>query len=437
MYFVSTANRQLRANASEAMSQGLAPDGRLYVPERFPELNIADFDGAETIAEIGARLLAPFFEGDMLEGRLEEICDEAFNFEIPLRRLDSGTSVLELFHGPTAAFKDVGARFLASCSSRINEGSASALTILVATSGDTGGAVAAAFHGKPNVEVFVLYPKGRVSDRQEKQLTCWDKNITTFAVEGVFDDCQRMVKGAFAHEWWKTNKRLSSANSINIGRLLPQMVYYAASSLWRHRETGELANYIIPSGNAGNVCACVWARECGLPIGEVKLATNANPTISEYFETGVYRPRATIATLANAMDVGDPSNMERLRALWPEIATMRERLSVSSVTDEEIEAQIRSGEPRWGEVWCPHTACAVEVRGELKGDWIIVSTAHPAKFDDVVEPLVGHRIELPEELERLLDLPNRAYEIEASLEAMTSWCASDLELTEQDQESIE
>lgn len=429
MYFVSTENSQLRATASDAMSQGLAPDGRLYVPAEFPKLELTDFDGAESIAEIGARLLAPFFQGDMLEGRLEEICDEAFNFDVPLRRLDPGTSVLELFHGPTAAFKDIGARFLASCLSRINEGAKSALTILVATSGDTGGAVAAAFHGKPNVEVFVLYPKGRVSDRQEKQLTCWDQNITTFAVEGVFDDCQRMVKGAFAHEWWKANKRLSSANSINIGRLLPQMVYYAASSLWHHRETGELANYIIPSGNAGNVCACVWARECGLPIGEVKLATNANPTITEYFETGVYRPRATIATLANAMDVGDPSNMERLRALWPDIVEMRDHLSVSSVRDEHISAQIRGGCQRWGEVWCPHTACAVEVREGLSGDWIIVATAHPAKFDDVVEPLVGRELELPTELARLLELPNHADEIEANLEAMTKRCAVGLEPT--------
>lgn len=426
MHFTSTADPSIQVTASEAMSRGLAPNGRLFVPSTFPQFSPEDFDGLDTIAEIGARLLRPFFEGDPLQNRLLEICEEALDFEIPLVELTEDTSVLELFHGPTAAFKDIGARFLASCLSRINEGHERPLTILVATSGDTGGAVAAAFHGKPNVEVFILYPKGRVSHRQERQLTCWEGNITTFAVNGFFDDCQKLVKSAFAHDWWKESKRLSSANSINIGRLLPQMVYYAASSLWHWRKHGEAPSYIIPSGNVGNVCACVWARECGLPIDELILATNANATLHDYFQTGTWAPRPTIETIANAMDVGNPSNMERLRHLWPAVEQMREHLRVEQVLDPQIRTQIKLGERVWGEVWCPHTACAVQVREEIADErhWIMVATAHPAKFDIIVEPLVGHPVEVPEELARLLEKPNLAIEIEADLAALTDAVAA-------------
>lgn len=420
MKFVSTQDATLSASASEAMSRGLAPDGHLYVPESFPTLRVEDFDGLDTLAEIGARLLRPFFEGDPLQDQLPEICAEAFDFPVPLRELTEDTSVLELFHGPTAAFKDIGARFLASCLSRINAEAEQPLTILVATSGDTGGAVAAAFHGKPHVEVFILYPKGRVSYRQERQLTCWEGNITTFAVRGVFDDCQRLVKQAFAHPWWRKHRRLSSANSINIGRLLPQMVYYAASALWRHRRSGEAPSYVIPSGNVGNACACVWARECGLPIDQIVLATNANRTITEFLETGEWAPRPTVATIANAMDVGAPSNMERLRHLWPDAALMREHLSARLVTDAQIRAQIKRGERVWQEVWCPHTACAVEVREAIADDrhWVIVATAHPSKFDVIVEPLIGHPIEVPPALAALLERPNFSIEVEADLEAL-------------------
>lgn len=427
MHFTSTADPSVKVTASEAMSRGLAPGGRLFVPSEFPTFSPGDFDGLETMAEIGAHLLRPFFEGDPLQERLLEICEEAFDFPIPLEELTDDTSVLELFHGPTAAFKDIGARFLASCLSRINEGHERPLTILVATSGDTGGAVAAAFHGKPNVEVFILYPKGRVSHRQERQLTCWEGNITTYAVDGFFDDCQKMVKAAFAHDWWKENKRLSSANSINIGRLLPQMVYYAASSLWHWRtHDHDAPSYIVPSGNVGNVCACVWARACGLPIDEVILATNANATLGEYFTTGNWEPRPTIETIANAMDVGNPSNMERLRYLWPTVEQMREHLRVEQVMDPQIRTQIKLGERVWGEVWCPHTACAVQVREGIADDrhWIMVATAHPAKFDIIVEPLVGHPIEVPEELAKLLEKPNLSIEIEADLEALTEAVAA-------------
>ncbi len=420
MWYHSTGDATHRVRVSEAMMAGLGPDGRLFVPERFPALTLADFDGADTIPEIGARLLAPFFEGDALAEALPALCAEALDFPIPLVQLSDDTAALELFHGPTAAFKDVGARFLASCMSRLQRAKDRPLTILVATSGDTGGAVAAAFHGKPGVEVIVLYPRGAVSARQERQLTCWTGNVRTFAVEGDFDDCQRMVKAAFAHPWWQANRRLSSANSINIGRLLPQMIYYAAASLWSYRDSGEAPGFVIPSGNVGNASACAWTRACGLPIGRIVLAHNANRPIPDYLVSGDWQPRATQPTLASAMDVGTPSNMERLMHLWPDVATMRAQVEAVSIDDAAIRAQIRRGPRVWGQVWCPHTACAVEAREALdRSRWIVVATAHPAKFDVIVEPLIHQAVPIPEPLAKLLDAPNYAVTIQAGIEALT------------------
>lgn len=431
MQFVSTQAKPSDEgiSTSDALMKGLADDGHLFVPRTFPRHDLRDFDGLETMAQIGERLLTPFFDGDRLQPRLREICEEAFNFEIPLKSLTEDTAVLELFHGPTAAFKDVGARFLASCLSRLQEGQQTPLTILVATSGDTGGAVAAAFHQKPNVEVIILYPKGGVSARQERQLTCWQDNIRTFAVHGVFDDCQRLVKGAFAHSWWQNNKRLSSANSINIGRLLPQMVYYAASSIWYMRRHGVKPNYIIPSGNVGNVCACIWAKQCGLPIGNVIMATNENATITDYLITGEYAPRPSVATLASAMDVGNPSNMERIRHLMPDIEELRQNVRAYKVTDAQIRRQIKLGTRVWGEVWCPHTACGVEVREQLdEANMVIVATAHPAKFDIIVEPLIESTVPIPENLAKLLHAPNYALELhDPNLEAFTGAVAEQLD----------
>ena len=408
--FTSTApGSDLSVSASEAMWMGLAPDGRLLVPERLPTLRPEDFDGLEDAASIGAKLLAPFFEADALQDQLGAICAEAFSFPMPLKTLTDDTSVLELFHGPTAAFKDVGARFLASCLSRMASAQARPVSILVATSGDTGGAVAAAFHGKPHVEVIVLYPAQGVSARQERQLTCWRGNITTYAVRGVFDDCQRLVKEAFAHPWWQRERRLSSANSINIGRLLPQMVYYATASLQHWRQRGRRPHMIIPSGNAGNACAALWARACGLPLGQIILATNANTPITDLLDTGVYQPRATLPTLASAMDVGHPSNMERLLHMHPTPHALRAAIRAYSVDDAQIRDQLRRAPRVWQEVWCPHTACAVQVREQLdEDDMIIVATAHPAKFDIIVEPLIATSIPIPEQLARHLHSPNYA-----------------------------
>jgi threonine synthase len=297
------------------------------------------------------------------------------------------------------------------------------LTILVATSGDTGGAVAAAFHRRPWVDVVVLYPRGLVSPRQEKQLACWGDNVRTLAVQGSFDDCQRMVKEAFVDPGLARELLLSSANSINVGRLLPQMAYYARSSLELYRRDGRAPNYIVPSGNLGNVAACLWARAAGLPIGDVVLATNANLTITEYLNTGEWRPRPSVATLASAMDVGNPSNMERLRWLFPDIEGLRGQFRAETVSDEQIRDTIRRDHAELGQTWCPHTATAAHAWRSLPAErraerWVIVATAHPAKFNEIVEPLVGAAVPVPAALAALLSLPSQQSVIEPRLEAL-------------------
>jgi threonine synthase len=334
--------------------------------------------------------------------------------------------VLELFHGPTAAFKDFGARFLAACIARARATSDRPLKILVATSGDTGGAVAAAFHNRQGVSVTVLFPKGLVSPTQERQLTCWGGNVHSFSVRGSFDDCQRMVKEAFADPELRKRMELSSANSINLGRLLPQAVYYAATSMAVWREYREPASFIVPSGNLGNVVACIWARKIGLPIADIVLAHDANCAVPDYFDTGSWRPRASIPTLASAMNVGNPSNMERLRSLIPDVSELRTFASAYSVSDDEIRARIRADFDRYGRIWCPHTAVAAEVYERLsteqrrQGRWILVATAHPAKFREIVEPLIGRPVPMPEALAQLFARPTECSEIAADLGALRS-----------------
>jgi len=415
MRFHSTRTASQSVTLSEAIRQSIAPDGGLYVPESFPTFNAEDFAGLNSWNEIGKRLLEPFFRDDDLRNHLSDVCDEAFNFPINLNFLNHDTAVLELFHGPTAAFKDVGARFLAACVGRMP----GRRTIIVATSGDTGGAVAAAFAEHSNVEVIILFPKEKISARQQEQLTCWGDNVRAFAVRGVFDDCQRIVKSAFADREWSERRSLLSANSINLGRLLPQTVYYAASSLWYFRQCRVPPGYIVPTGNLGNAVAAFWTKAMGFPIREIVLATNRNRTLPDYFETGDWSPHQTIPTLANAMDVGNPSNFERLQNLHPEIADLRTIARASSVNDEEISQTIAKGIDRWGQIWCPHTATAVHVRDRLiEPDWIIVATAHPAKFDSIVEPLVKQTVPTPPSLAAVLERPSRFEEIDPTFAAL-------------------
>jgi threonine synthase len=415
MRFRSTRSTSPALTLSEAIQMSLAPDGGLYVPESFPIFEIGDFDGLESWREIGAKLLEPFFRGDVLRPQLDEICREAFNFPIPLNYIGDDTAVLELFHGPTAAFKDVGARFLAACVSRLP----GRRTVLVATSGDTGGAVAAAFHEHPEITVVILFPRNKVSLRQQNQLTCWGESVRAFAVRGDFDDCQRVVKTAFRNREWAEAQGLLSANSINQGRILPQTVYYAAAGLWYLRQQGARPGFIIPTGNLGNAVAAFWTREMGLPVRQIILATNANHAVPNFFATGSWEPHQTITTLANAMDVGNPSNMERLLHLHPDVSELRKIAQAFSISDEEIASAIARGIKSWQRTWCPHTATAVHVRETLvEPHWIIVATAHPAKFESVVEPLIREPLAVPASLTELLEKPSHFEELDAEFEAL-------------------
>jgi threonine synthase len=407
MRYVSTRGGGEPVNFSTALLRGIAPDGGLYVPEAWPRYEARPAPGA--LSNVAADVLAGFVEGDALAPRLSEITADALNFPAPLIRLRRpATFVLELFHGPTAAFKDFGARFLAACVARIERSDNRALLILVATSGDTGGAVAAAFHNRPGARVSVLYPKGLVSPLQERQLTCWGGNVQAFAVEGTFDECQRIAKEAFADAELQRAFALASANSINVGRLLPQMSYFAATSLAIWNEQSVAPSFVIPSGNLGHATACVWARHIGLPIGEIVLAHNANRTMPDYLESGAWRPRASVATLASAMDVGNPSNAERLRHLFPGVDELRGAISAYAIEDEAIRKRIRAGFDEEDQVWCPHTATAAEALARHRasgkggdGPWVIVATAHPAKFPEVVEPIIGGTVPLPPALAAL------------------------------------
>jgi threonine synthase len=423
--FHSTRDPATAVSFSQALLQGLAPDSGLYVPTSWPRIDVQALSRESSLPGIAAHLIAPFVGGDTIAPQLPQITAEAFNFPAPLVSLDdpAGLAILELFHGPTAAFKDFGARFLAANFARLRTPGAQPLTILVATSGDTGGAVAAAFHGRPGINVGVLFPKGLVSPTQERQLTCWGGNVKSFAVHGTFDDCQRLVKQAFVDPELRQQTQLSSANSINLGRLLPQAVYYAASSLEVWRKYGEPASYVIPSGNLGNAAACIWARKVGLPIAQIVLAHNANRTVTDFLHSGEWCPRPSIATLASAMDVGNPSNMERLRALFPELAQLRTAVSAETVDDAAIRERIRQGFERYGQIWCPHTATAAEVYerlvvGKRPGRWIIVSTAHPAKFSEIVEPLIGRPIAVPDTLAKLFARPTQCTEIQPDLASL-------------------
>jgi threonine synthase len=459
MRFASTRDPALAAGFVEALERGLAPDGGLYVPQEWPSLVPAQLRDAlsaprvpasevssRSLIRLAASILAPFAAGSRLEMSLEAIAAEAFSFDAPLVPLESraaeaargakaahesgapqgseaAVNVLELFHGPTAAFKDFGARFLAASLARVRE---SPLTILVATSGDTGGAVAAAFYERPGIQVVVLYPKGLVSPTQERQLTCWGGNVRSFAVRGTFDDCQRLAKQALLDPALRARGELSSANSINLGRLLPQVLYYAAASLAVWERTGAAPAFVIPSGNLGNALGCIWARRMGLPIADIVLAHNANRTVPEFLQTGRWRPRPSIATLASAMDVGDPSNMERLNALYPELSALRGVVEAHAVDDDGIRAAIRAAFERFGRILCPHTATALEVYARLPPErrssrpWVLVATAHPGKFPETIEPVIGRPVPLPDSLARLFARPVQATEIAPQLPDLRS-----------------
>lgn len=432
MRFVTTGGQAPAASLTYAIFDGLAPDGSLYVPESietWPPADIAALPSL-TLTEIGARVLRPYLSEEIDEATLEGIVNGALNFPIPLVEVEPGVHALELFHGPTLAFKDVAARVMARIMAALHDGG-DPTTILVATSGDTGGAVGHAFHDVPHMRVVVLYPEGRVSPTQEAQLTMFNgdrgSNVRAYALAGSFDDSQRLVKAIFADTELLTRFRLSSANSINIGRLLPQMIYYffaVAQLMGARRASAGDTVFSTPSGNFGNLTAGLMAKRAGLPIASFVAATNANDVVPSYLKTGRFEPRASIQTLANAMDVGNPSNFDRMQWLYGgSLAGMRAEVTGSRHDDDEVRATIRRVYETRGYLLDPHSAIAYLgiTRREGRRDHdreVLLATAHPAKFAEIVEPIIGRPIEKPAALEDALAKPRHILRMDATLGAL-------------------
>lgn len=424
MNYLSTRGETPAVGIDAALVAGLAPDGGLYVPESLPTLSTEDFADCASLADTAHVLLTPLFGGSALATELPALCRDALAIPAPVRALKPpATGLLELFHGPTAAFKDFGARFLAEALSRLRRPDEPTRTILVATSGDTGAAVAAAFHRRPGFRVVILYPDGRVSPRQAHQLGCFGDNVTALRLAGSFDDCQRLAKQALTDGELQARCPLSSANSISLGRLLPQMAYFAHAALGHWREHGRQPGFVVPTGNLGNALACILARRIGLPIGPIVLANNANRVLADFFAGSEYQPQASIETPANAMDVGAPSNFERLRHWFPDDTALRAAISADWVDDAAIREALAASVTRYGVQVCPHTACALAVLDRMRargvsGDFLVAATAHPAKFDSVIEPLTGTSPEPPPALAALLDRPSEAKPIRADYSAL-------------------
>lgn len=426
MTYTSTRDRNgTEVDFRSAVFQGLAPDGGLFHPVREIELAavLARLPASSSFTEIATAVLCELLRNDFPADSIERLAHEAFPFAPVLTSLHSRHKILELFHGPSCAFKDFGASFLAHVMEASLVETNRRAIILTATSGDTGSAVARAFHRRRNIEVVILYPSGRVSPLQEKQLTTLGENVVALEVQGSFDDCQRMVKQAFRDPVLNVRYRLTSANSINLGRLLPQALYYIAASVWLGLQPIE---FCVPSGNFGNLTAGVLAWRWGLPVQGFIAATNVNDVVPEYLETGMYRPRASQQTLANAMDVGDPSNFERLRLIFEDAGVdITEVISGQRADDAEILASMQRVRRDYGAFLDPHTAIGflagerfLEQHPQLNAPVVTLATAHPAKFLEVVEEATGERPAIPERLARTLELPKRSIVVANTLEAL-------------------
>lgn len=424
MPFVTTRGGQ-PVSFTEAVLVGLAPDGGLYVPETI-EPWTADEIGRlsnRTLTEIGYRALRPYTRSELDPTLFEALVVDALNFAIPLVEVEPGVHALELFHGPTLAFKDVGARLMARLMASLDTGDRD-LTVLAATSGDTGSAVAHAFHGVPHTRVVVLYPDGRVSPTQEAQLTMFNAeagNVRAFAVAGSFDDCHRLTREAFGNERLSRAARLTSANSVNVGRLLPQMVYYFHALAQLGSQAGDVL-VCTPSGNFGNLTAGLMAKRAGLPISRFVAATNVNDVVPEYLECGVFTPRASVATIANAMDVGHPSNFERMLWLYDnDLHAMRRDVIGARFRDDEVRRTIQRVYQERGYLLDPHSAIAyMGLTGALAPGQrgVFLATAHPAKFREIVEPVIQASIETPGPLAEALARPRHILRIDATLDAV-------------------
>jgi threonine synthase len=423
MKWISTRGASPPITFIDALFAGTAPDGGLYMPERLDPLPPGTVDrlrGAD-IVEIGTTIGAHVLRDEITPEALQPLIREALDFPIPLVRVTERISVLELFHGPTMAFKDVGARVQARLLHHFTDGTP--LTILVATSGDTGSAVAQAFHRVPDSRVVVLYPEGQVSDVQEAQMASLGDNIVALSVRGTFDDCQRLVKQAFADDALRSHVWLTPANSINLGRLLPQVFYYfLLARLISEDGRGPVVS--VPSGNFGNLTAGLIAKRIGLPIARFVAATNVNDAVPEYLASGRYEPRPSIATVANAMDVGAPSNFERVQALYDnDLEALRRDIAGSAYEDAQVTAEIASVHQQHGYVLDPHSAIAwLALKDHLAEDrdaqGVFLATAHPAKFREVVEPAISQRIDLPRPLAEALSRRRRSISMPADYDPL-------------------
>jgi threonine synthase len=409
MKFYSTNKKSPAVDFREATIKGQAPDRGLYFPEQVPTLTKSFISQLSVMSkeDIAFRVIKPYVEGSIPEEDLYRIVSETVNFDFPLVKVDENSYALELFHGPTLAFKDVGARFMSRCLSHFSKGNKEKVFVLVATSGDTGSAVANGFYDVEGVEVVILYPSGKVSGVQEKQLTTLGKNIHSLEVDGTFDDCQKMVKQAFADHDLTGKLFLTSANSINVARWLPQQFYYFyALRQWKQE---QLPVMCVPSGNFGNICAGLIAYKSGLPVKHFIAACNANDVVPEYFRQGEYHPKPAKATISNAMDVGDPSNFVRILELFNnEFGTLKNLISSYSIGDDETRKTIVDVKEKFNYLLDPHGAVAYasvqRYLAENKNDKaIFLETAHPIKFYDVVEPLTSEKIPVPESLNELMN----------------------------------
>lgn len=405
MKYYSTNHSAPEVSLSEAVVRGLAPDRGLYMPERIGKLPRSFFDGIADMPfhEIAARVAEAFFGEDIETEELQRIVRDTLSFDTPVVRVGGNIYSLELFHGPTLAFKDVGGRFMARMLSHFIGRGSGRVTVLVATSGDTGSAVANGFLGVDGIDVVVLYPKGKVSEIQEKQFTTLGRNITAVEIDGTFDDCQRLVKSAFMDGELNERFRLTSANSINVARFLPQAFYYfhAYAQLRRMGETREIV-VSVPSGNFGNITAGLFAKRMGLPVKRFIAANNSNDIFFQYLVSGDYRPRPSVATIANAMDVGDPSNFARVLDLYHgSLDAIRDDIGGCRYSDDEIRRTIADTLRETGYLLDPHGACGYRALQEGLRDaeaGLFLETAHPAKFRDTVEPVIGRKVDIPERL---------------------------------------
>lgn len=407
MKYYSTNKQSPKVSFKEALFQGLAPDGGLYMPEILPNLDIKELEGLNMNA-IAVNIAKHFVEPDISEENLKGLINNAINFPAPLTEINESTSIMELYHGPSLAFKDFGARFMAHAMGILNNNDKK-LTILVATSGDTGGAVAHGFYKVPGIEVVILYPSGQVSDIQEKQLTTLGHNVKTLEVKGTFDDCQAMVKSAFMDEELKSSMRLASANSINIGRLIPQSFYFFNTAIKLHKK-GKSIVFSIPSGNFGNLTACLFAKKMGAPIHKIIASVNNNSVFPEFMESGEFKPRPSVHTISNAMDIGNPSNFWRLNDIFKgDINNFKKDIWSCSSTDEETKIAMKEVYKSSKQVIDPHGAVAYlglqKYRKEFGEDnyGVILQTAHAAKFKKVVESAIGTDVEIPKRLAECLN----------------------------------